>query len=527
MTAIPVAEYVRMSTEDQKYSIPSQQAAIRQYATEHGFFVSKTYTDPGKSGLLIKYRPGLNQLLRDVLSGRTDYRAILVYDVSRWGRFQNPDESAHYEFICANAGVPIHYCAEQFSNDGSVQSSLMKAIKRSMAGEFSRELGVKVFEGTKRLVLDGFHPGGHARYGLQRMLLSACGRKKGRLKQGERKYLKSDHVVLVRGNRREVQNVQKIFAMCADEKKSIRQIVATLNASGSTWRGKPWDFDRVNRILSSQEYLGFNVWAKRSVKLHGQNVRRPEALWVISKARFKPIIDRATFDQAQSLIAARKVLPHNRPKLLSHLRRLLARKGRLSFDIIKSCKGMPHPSSYRKYFGALINAYELVGFRQVSSRYSAIKHSHATKVLHKEIIATIHRLFPTEVKIVQGNGVQKSVCEVDGRFRLSVLVCGRRTHHGAKKLDYWLLRITQRERGNIALICLLDIGWEKVESYFLLEPLGNSIKKTHYIQKHDPLLRFAHKLKGLEEVCLVVRAIAADHCRSSQRMRDENYLTPD
>jgi hypothetical protein len=188
---------------------------------------------------------------------------------------------------------------------------------------------------------------------------------------------------------------------------------------------------------------------------------------------------------------------------------------------------MPHPSSYRKYFGALINAYELVGFRQVSSRYSAIKHSHATKVLHKEIIATIHRLFPTEVKIVQGNGVQKSVCEVDGRFRLSVLVCGRRTHHGAKKLDYWLLRITQRERGNIALICLLDIGWEKVESYFLLEPLGNSIKKTHYIQKHDPLLRFAHKLKGLEEVCLVVRAIAADHCRSSQRMRDENYLTPD
>jgi hypothetical protein len=23
-----------------------------------------------------------------------------VYDVSRWGRFQDPDEAAHYEFLC-------------------------------------------------------------------------------------------------------------------------------------------------------------------------------------------------------------------------------------------------------------------------------------------------------------------------------------------------------------------------------------------------------------------------------------------
>ena len=185
---------------------------------------------------------------------------------------------------------------------------------------------------------------------------------------------------------------------------------------------------------------------------------------------------------------------------------------------------MPHPSSFRKYFGALINAYELVGFTQASSRYAAIKHSHSAKLLHKQTIATIQRLFPAEVKVPQENGSQKSVCLLDGRFRLSVLVCGRRTHHGPKKLDYWLLRISQRERGNMALICLLDVGWEKVERYYLVGPLGNSIRKTHYIQTHDRLLRVAHKLTGLEEVCRVVRAIAAH--RSSQRLCDEKYVTP-
>ena len=91
---------------------------------------------------------GLRELLKDVITGNVDYKAILVYDVSRWGRFQDTDEAAHYEFLCSNAGVPLHYCAEQFANDGAVSSSLLKALKRSMAAEFSRELSDKVFRGS-------------------------------------------------------------------------------------------------------------------------------------------------------------------------------------------------------------------------------------------------------------------------------------------------------------------------------------------------------------------------------------------
>jgi DNA invertase Pin-like site-specific DNA recombinase len=34
-------------------------------------------------------------MIDDVQSGNADYRAILVYDVSRWGRFQDADESAY------------------------------------------------------------------------------------------------------------------------------------------------------------------------------------------------------------------------------------------------------------------------------------------------------------------------------------------------------------------------------------------------------------------------------------------------
>ena len=42
--------------------------------------------------------------------------------------------SAYYEYLCRRAGVPVHYCAEQFENDGSPVSTIVKGVKRAMAG---------------------------------------------------------------------------------------------------------------------------------------------------------------------------------------------------------------------------------------------------------------------------------------------------------------------------------------------------------------------------------------------------------
>src|ERR1700744_5081597 len=124
--------------------------------------------DEGRSGLRIKGRPALAELIQDVRSGRADYEAILVYDVSRWGRFQDVDESAHYEFLCRESGSPVHYCATTFVNHGTLPNSLLKALKRTMAGEYSRELGLKVFAGKRRIVDLGFRVGGFAGFGLRR-----------------------------------------------------------------------------------------------------------------------------------------------------------------------------------------------------------------------------------------------------------------------------------------------------------------------------------------------------------------------
>jgi DNA invertase Pin-like site-specific DNA recombinase len=115
---IPVAQYVRMSTEEQQYSIANQKVAIQMYAESHGFIVVSTYADAGKSGVAIKHRKELRRLLHDVTSGQAQYQTILVYDVSRWGRFQDVDEAAHYEFLA-------RVRAYQF---GTVQSNLIMMV---------------------------------------------------------------------------------------------------------------------------------------------------------------------------------------------------------------------------------------------------------------------------------------------------------------------------------------------------------------------------------------------------------------
>jgi DNA invertase Pin-like site-specific DNA recombinase len=196
-TVVPAAEYVRMSDKMQQYSIANQQLAIREYAAQHGFEIVKAYSDPDRSGVVAKHRTGLSELLKDVITGNARYKVILVYDVSRWGRYPNSDEAAHYEFLCASSGIPLHYCTEQFANDGTASSSLLKALKRSMAAEFSRELGEKVFKGKNRIVQLGYWVGGMPGFGYRRLMLSAEGKPKQRMKFGEHKSLTTDRTVLV------------------------------------------------------------------------------------------------------------------------------------------------------------------------------------------------------------------------------------------------------------------------------------------------------------------------------------------
>src|SRR4051794_1872359 len=198
--ALRAAQYVRMSTDHQRYSIKNQLAAIAAYAQQRQFTIVRTYRDDGRSGLRIKGRAGLIELINDVESGRADFDHILVYDVSRWGRFQDVDESAYYEFLCKRSGVQVEYCAEIFKNDGTFVSGIAKSLKRGMAAEWSRELSVKVHAGHCRVASLGYRVGAPVGYGLRRLMVDEGEHPKALLLKGQFKALQSDRVRLQHGS---------------------------------------------------------------------------------------------------------------------------------------------------------------------------------------------------------------------------------------------------------------------------------------------------------------------------------------
>jgi DNA invertase Pin-like site-specific DNA recombinase len=360
-TALRAAQYVRMSTDYQRYSIENQAAVIATYANLHQLSIVRTYRDEGESGLKIKNRAGLIQLLDDVRSGHADFDHILVYDVSRWGRFQDTDESAHYEFICKQAGIKVAYCAEQFDNDGSMVSSIVKNIKRVMAAEYSRELSVKVHAGASRFARMGFKLGGQVGYGLRRQLVNEKLQPKAVLKNGDRKYLVTDHVRLLPGTADEAAIVRWIFEQFLRQ-KSETALARVLNRMAvPTSTGRPWNRALIGRLLRNENYIGNLVYNRRSFKLRERRKYNPPELWIRSEGCVEPIIERDLFLRARKIIEERRV-ELSEEEMLARLLKTLMKKGKLSPAIINDTVGLPCVATYMQHFGSLQNVYRLIGY---------------------------------------------------------------------------------------------------------------------------------------------------------------------
>jgi DNA invertase Pin-like site-specific DNA recombinase len=354
------AQYVRMSTDYQRYSIENQAAVIAAYAQLHKLPIVRTYRDEGESGLKIKNRTGPTQLLEDVRSGHADFGHVLVFDVSRWGRFQDIDESAHYEFICKQGGIKVAYCAEEFDNDGSLISSIVKNIERVMAAEFSRELSAKVHAGALRLARLGFKMGGPVGYGLRRLAVDEKSRPKGILADGERKFLSTDHVRVRPGTVDERAVVKWIFQEYL-RGKSQSDIWRELNLRAVPRKsGRPWNNNVISAILRNETYIGNLVYNRVSQKLRAKKTNNSRDLWIRSEGCVEPIIDRDVFLRARKRLQEYGVAI-SEEEMLVRLRKVLMKKGSLSAEIIDTTPGLPCTSTYLKPFGTLRNLYRLIG----------------------------------------------------------------------------------------------------------------------------------------------------------------------
>jgi hypothetical protein len=192
--------------------------------------------------------------------------------------------------LCRQAGVRVVYCAEPFGEDVAPITTIVKHLKRVMAGEYSRELSVKWCRAHRQRAELGFRQGGSLSYGFRRLLVDPARIPRQILNSGDSKALSSDKVVVVPGPPEELAVIRRIFRLYVGHQLSIAEITRRLANEGIPGnRGKPLGHQAIRHILSCELCIGQMTYNVTSRRLQGRTVRNPEHAWTRFSA-FDPIV---------------------------------------------------------------------------------------------------------------------------------------------------------------------------------------------------------------------------------------------
>jgi DNA invertase Pin-like site-specific DNA recombinase len=355
---IGAVAYYRHSAQDrQENSIPLQREQVEKWALENGVEIIKEFADYGVSGLSTDRRNAFNEMFEGWIKTRSDFRLVLVLDVSRWGRFQDIDLSAAYSAECTRHGKQVVYTSMGLPKKNDPFHAILISLERYRAAQYSRELSDKTFRGQARISSQGYRTGGYAPFGLSRLLLSESREPLQVLQHGQRKGIQNQRTTLAPGDPKEVEVVLRIFREFADLGRNEHQIAAGLNGDGiPSPKGSQWRWHGVRRILVDDSYIGTLTYNKTTKRLLSPARRNPRGEWVRTPRAFQGIVPSDLFDRAQAIFRWRKDRG-TREHILETLRELHAQEGLLTRARIKSSPGRPSISGMYRHFHSMGNAF--------------------------------------------------------------------------------------------------------------------------------------------------------------------------
>jgi DNA invertase Pin-like site-specific DNA recombinase len=302
--------YVRVSTEDQardeKSSLADQRAAIGALATRLGRTIAPAdvFVDPGVSGQSAEGRPAFMALLRycEEHPRTTGTRGlVLVLNDSRFGRFRDPEEAAHWRFHLKRHGWIVRF-AEGDDVDDAVARPVLRTIAAVQASEYSRALKANTRRGMRSAAARGLWLN-EAPIGYRR-LASGGGRLPAVLEIGQRK-ADDQQVRLTPGPEAEQALVRWMFESYGAGEQTLGRMAMELR---KRWPARSWSRRTVQVMLKNRTYVGDVLWSRRphdTVERRETPVR-PEGDWVVTLDAHPALVSRELFDRVQARLAANR-----------------------------------------------------------------------------------------------------------------------------------------------------------------------------------------------------------------------------
>lgn len=123
------SHYIRDDTPD-GWVLLSKDMQLTQLRGSPQHEIVREYSDHGRNGLNIAGREGLNQLMADCRGEANKLHLAPRLRRQPLGRIPGR-RRAYYEYVLKRSGIRVHYCAEQFENDGSMSSSVYLSVTYS------------------------------------------------------------------------------------------------------------------------------------------------------------------------------------------------------------------------------------------------------------------------------------------------------------------------------------------------------------------------------------------------------------
>jgi DNA invertase Pin-like site-specific DNA recombinase len=310
--------YLRRSTDRQEQSIGDQRRVIQEWAGKNSYALVREFVDDAISGETAENRSSFQQMIEFVEAAKGKVSAVLVYDISRFGRTDS-DESGFYRYRIRKAGALVIYVTENLPKDRV--ADLILSVKQFQTREYLVSLSRDTLRGLLTRAMEGYSTGRPTPYGYNRALLDTNGNLLRVIRKGEQvRKEKSDKVRLVKGEPTEVAVVEGIFETYAQGKGGFRTIADTLNQRGiPAPYGERWRPSQIRSVLTNPVYKGWMVFNRHSMgkfyELRKEGIRErqerrikvnPESEWIVVRDAHEALVSEEVFDKVQSMLGERR-----------------------------------------------------------------------------------------------------------------------------------------------------------------------------------------------------------------------------
>ncbi|BFK28479.1 recombinase family protein [Blautia producta] len=297
-----VAIYIRLSREDgdkeESDSVGNQRKLLTEYvAKKEDFILYDIYVDDGYSGTNFN-RPSFQKMIADIEDGKVN--CVVVKDLSRFGR-DYIDTGRYLERYFPELGV--RFISVTDSIDSMKQAyDMLLPIKNIFNEQYARDISKKIQATVKSKQKAGEFIGAFTSYGYKK---SPVDKNKLVIDDYAADVVRRIFSLYIQGYGK--QRIAKLLnsegILCPAEYKKVNgENYKNCNRLESTTY---WSYSTINSILHREMYVGNMVQGTKHQRMRSKQKKMPKEEWIIVENTHEPIIDKETWEKAQSLLQKR------------------------------------------------------------------------------------------------------------------------------------------------------------------------------------------------------------------------------